>query len=150
MNAQNQPGADAYPEEMIVKTLQQSAEMDSVFSATRDWSIEKMRQSIHSRGDFFDRKGMVVFEKEGREVLRVCMCSLPVTIGSGEKADCRLEYEGVSRVHCRLECIGNLVRLCDDGSKNGTRLNGKRIDYEDLCDGDVVEIGSVSLRVKRM
>ena len=133
----------------IIKTLQDASDTEDVFVATREWSLKKMRRSIQSRGDFFDRKGMVVFELDGREVLNACMCALPITIGSGEKADCRLDYEGISRVHCRLEAIGNLVRLCDNGAKNGTRLNGKRIDFEDLCDGDEIQIGSISMRVKR-
>ncbi len=134
----------------IVARLQEAADTEDVFAATREWSLEKMRQSIQSRGDFFDRQGTLVFELGGQEVLNICMCALPVTIGSGEKADCRLDYEGISRVHCRLEAIGNLVRLCDNGSKNGTRLNGKPIDFEDLCDGDEIQIGSVSVRVKRV
>ena len=133
----------------IIEKLKEAADADDVFTATRKWSLEKMRQSIWSRGDFFDRKGALVFELNGQEVLRVCICSLPVTIGSGEKADCRLDYEGISRVHCQLESVGNLVRLRDDGSKNGTRLNGKAIECEDLCDGDEIQLGSVSLRVKR-
>lgn len=137
------------PDEEIVKTLQDATDAEAVFSATREWSMDKMRQAIYSRGDYFDRKSALVFELDGKDVMRVSMCSLPVTIGSGERADCRLEYEGISRVHCRLEAVGNLVRLTDSESKNGTRLNGKVIDSEDLCDGDIVQIGSVLLRVKR-
>ena len=133
----------------IIKTLQDASDTEDVFAATREWSLEKMRKSIQSRGDFFDRKGTVAFELDGREVLNACMCALPITIGSGEKTDCRLNYEGISRVHCRLETIGNLVRLCDNSSKNGTRLNGKWIEFEDLCDGDEIQIGSISMRVKR-
>lgn len=133
----------------IIRRLQDAADAEEVFAATREWSLEKMRLAIHSRGDYFDRKGVLVLELAGREVLNVCMCALPVTIGRGEKADCRLDYEGISRLHCRLEAVGNLVRICDAGSKNGTRLNGKPIDFEDLCDGDELQIGTVSLRVKR-
>jgi pSer/pThr/pTyr-binding forkhead associated (FHA) protein len=149
MGIQNNEGSELSDVQIIAK-LREAADTADVFAATREWSLEKMRQSIRSRGDFFDRKGAVVFELDGQEVLRVCACALPVTIGSGEKADCRLVYEGISRVHCRLEVIGNLVRLCDAGSKNGTRLNGKPIDFEDLCDGDEIQIGSISVRVRRV
>jgi pSer/pThr/pTyr-binding forkhead associated (FHA) protein len=149
MNKQEEIDAAMITDEDIVKTLQDAADAEEVFSATREWSLDKMRQAIYSRGDYFDRKGALVFELDGKDVLRVCMCSLPVTIGSGERADCRLEYEGISRVHCRLEAVGNLVRLSDSDSKNGTRLNGKVIDSEDLCDGDIIQIGTVLFRVKR-
>lgn len=134
----------------IVTRLQDATEVEDVFAATREWSLEKMRLSIHSRGDYFDRHGMVVFEQDGREVLRADVGELPLTVGRGEKADCRLDFEGVSRRHCRLERVGNLVRLCDAGSKNGTFLNDKRIDYEDLCDGDEVRLGDISFRVIRI
>jgi len=133
----------------IVKALRDAADAEEVFSATREWSLDKMRQAIYSRGDYFDRKGVIIFEYNGKELLRVCICSLPVTIGSGERADCRLDFEGVSRVHCRLEAVGNLVRLYDCESKNGTRLNGTPVAYEDLRDGDTLQLGTVFLRVKR-
>lgn len=133
----------------IIERLQDRSDVGNVFAATREWSLEKMRISIHSRGDYFDRWGQVVFESAGREVLRVGLNRMPVTVGRGEKADCRLDYEGISRLHCRLEAVGNLVRIADAGSKNGTILNGKRIDYEDLRDGDDLKLGTLSLRVVR-
>lgn len=150
MRMQHDVGTMKPTDQQIIQALRDAADAEEVFTATRDWSLEKMRLSIPSRGDYFDRMGMVAFEKEGAEVLRVCMCNLPITIGRGDKVDCRLDFEGISRVHCRVETIGNLIRLCDAGSKNGTWLNGKRIDFEDLCDGDMIQIGTVSLRVKRL
>lgn len=149
MNANDYAAEEVLSDEQIIETLQDASDNEQVFASTREWSMEKMRQSIESRGDYFDRKGVVVFEVAGRELLRVCMCSMPVTIGSGEKADVRLEHEGISRVHCRLEAVGNLVRICDAHSKNGLWLNGCRIEAEELCDGDEVAIGTLSFRVKR-
>ncbi|VGO17979.1 FHA domain-containing protein [Pontiella sulfatireligans] len=134
----------------IIQRLKAAAESDDVFAATRAWSMEKMRQSVASRGDCFDRKGAIALELDGEEVLRLCMCDLPATIGRGEKADFQLEFEGISRLHCRLERVGSLVRLCDAESKNGTRLNGKKINSEELCDRDVIQLGTVSLCVKRV
>lgn len=146
----HKPKKDDKPsDDRIIEQLKNAADAEDVFSATSDWNYDKLRNSVKSRGDFFDRHGSIVFEHEGEEVLSIPVSSLPITIGSGEKADCRLEFEGVSRVHCHLESIGSLVRICDDGSKNGVRLNGKKIIAEELCDGDELSIGSVSLRVKR-
>lgn len=150
MNTHRSSDSENPTDEHIIETLQKSADAEEVFVSTREWSLDKIRASIHSRGDFFDRNSELVLEMDDREVFRACMCQLPSTIGRGEKADFRLNYEGVSRVHCRLEPRGNLIRLIDVGSKNGTWLNGKRIDSEDLCDGDQIEIGSVALRAKRV
>ena len=132
----------------IINRLREAAESESVFAATREWSLERMRQSVRSRGDVFDRSGGIAFEMDGKEILRLCLCDLPATVGRGEKADCRIEGDGVSRLHCRLERVGNLVRLCDAGSKNGTLHNGRPIEAEDLCDGDIVQLGTVVLRVR--
>lgn len=139
-----------FSDNQIIKTLQETVDSADVFSATREWSLEKMRQSIRSRGDYFDRNGAVIFELAGNEVLRASVSNMPLTVGRGEKADLRLDYPGVSRVHCRLEAVGSLVRLSDIGSKNGVRLNGKRIDHEDLSDGDEIQIGTISVRVRRL
>ncbi|VGO12081.1 FHA domain-containing protein FhaA [Pontiella desulfatans] len=147
---QHETNNDELSDTQIIKTLQDAADSGDVFASTREWSLEKMRESINSRGDYFDRNGAVVFELEGREVFRISVNSLPVTIGSGEYADFRLDYAGISRVHCRLVAVGNLVRISDDHSKNGVRLNGKSIEAEDLCDGDVLQLGTVQLRVGRV
>ena len=143
-------GRIEWSDRQIIQTLQDATDAEEVFTSTKDWSLEKMRLSINSRGDYFDRKGQLVLEADGEIVLRVCMCNLPVTIGRGDKVDCVVDAEGVSRVHCRLEAVGNLIRLCDAASKNGTKLNDKLIDHEDLCDGDIIKIGTVSLRVRRV
>jgi len=137
-------------DEMMIRNLQEIVDSAGVFSATRKMGLENMRLSVLSRGDFFDRKSVVSFELKGVEVFSVSMCDLPATIGRGERVDCHLDYEGISRVHCRLERVGGLVRLFDAGSKNGTLLNKKEIQMQDLCDGDVIQLGSVCLRVRRM
>ena len=133
----------------ILEELQDAAEESGVFSATSEWGIERMKQSFNSRGDCFERCGAVVFEYEGEEVLRVPVACLPATIGRGDKVDYVLNYSGISRVHCHLESAGNLVRICDDASTNGIILNRKKIESEDLCDGDEVTIGTVSLRSRK-
>jgi len=82
-------------------------------------------------------------------MLRVPVACLPATIGCGEKVDYVLEYPVVSRLHFHLESIGNLIRICDDASTNGIYLNRKKIDAEDLCDGDEVAVGTLSLRIRK-
>jgi len=149
MGTSNNPGMGAASDEEIIAALREAAEPEKVFESNRDWNLEKMRCSVGSRGDFFDRKGGVVFERDGEPVLRACVCDLPATVGSGEKADCRLLFEGVSRIHCRLLAVGSLVRLEDAGSKNGTWLNGRKIEAEDLCEGDELRLGALVVRVRR-
>lgn len=140
---------DEYSDAFMIEELRKTVDSSDVFSATREWSLANLRRSVPSRGDCFDRKGVLVFDLDDVEVLSVCVSDLPVTIGRGERVDCRLNYEGISRVHCRLERVGSLVRLCDAGSKNGTLVNGNQVRSEDLCDGDIIQLGQASLRLRR-
>lgn len=47
----------------------------------------------------------------------------------------------MSREHAVIEWIGDRQILRDAGSRNGTWVNGKRIDKHVLADGDLVEVG---------
>jgi DNA-binding winged helix-turn-helix (wHTH) protein len=52
----------------------------------------------------------------------------------------------VSRQHARIVVSGERATLLDLGSKNGTRLAGRRITGEvELCDGDEIRIGPALL-----
>lgn len=42
------------------------------------------------------------------------------------------------------------MRIYDDSSTNGVILNRNKIDQEDLCDGDQIKFGVITLRVRKM
>src|SRR5262249_60922039 len=47
----------------------------------------------------------------------------------------------VSQNHARLARAGDRWSIEDDGSRNGSRVNGERVERKTLNDGDVVECG---------
>lgn len=149
MNSEHKCMPERLSDEEILKSIQSSAEASGAFTATREWGYEMLKASVSSRGDTFDRTGAVVLEM-GEESLRIPVAEMPATIGSGQKADFRLEGEGISRLHCHLECIGSLVRVVDDHSTNGVVLNRKKVSAEDLCDGDELVLGSTVLRIRKV
>jgi pSer/pThr/pTyr-binding forkhead associated (FHA) protein len=58
---------------------------------------------------------------------------------------------GVSRRHASLRIDGTRVILEDLGSKNGTYLQGRRVDSPTtLEDGDVIRVGSVTLTFRAL
>src|SRR5215211_5753096 len=66
-------------------------------------------------------------------------------IGRSLTADIRLDDPTVSRRHalvCRQE---SRVRVLDDRSLNGLFLNGERVEWHDLSDGDEVIVGRYRL-----
>lgn len=73
-----------------------------------------------------------------------------VTIGRGSWMDISLAWdEGVSRLHARLEPLGDDWTVIDDGtSVNGTWLNGSRVSgRRRLDDGDELTVGATRLRI---
>ncbi|MBI3269565.1 MAG: AAA family ATPase [Planctomycetes bacterium] len=72
------------------------------------------------------------------------------TVLAGRSMGCglRLPDHGVSREHTRFRRDGETWFVEDLGSRNGTRLNGRRVEgSERLTAGDRVQIGSVTLQV---
>lgn len=66
------------------------------------------------------------------------------TIGR-RNADVVLADPDVSRQHALVEKYGDRYLVRDLGSTNGTYVNGKRVDAEMLCPGDVIEVGGTRL-----
>jgi diguanylate cyclase (GGDEF)-like protein len=65
-----------------------------------------------------------------------------MVIGRSSKADLVIEDHGVSRRHCRLRQQGLALVLEDLGSRNGTLVNGKRVQTVKLRRGDRIQIGT--------
>ncbi len=64
-----------------------------------------------------------------------------ITIGRATACDLVLPGKRASRVHCRLVVDGDLVKVVDAQSRNGTFVNGVAVHEAELCVGDVVRIG---------
>lgn len=69
-------------------------------------------------------------------------------IGRADECDVRPLSEEVSRRHCAIHVDGVRVWAEDLKSRNGTYVNGTRIEGRaELADGDMVRIGCLELRV---
>ena len=73
---------------------------------------------------------------------------LPATVGRGQKADIRFKNVYVSRKHCEIYETGDGLIVHDLGSKNGTFVNGMRIEFSLLRCDDVLGIGTLSLALR--
>ena len=62
-------------------------------------------------------------------------------LGRGTEADIRLPDTGVSRKHADVQLDGDSVAVQDLGSTNGTLVNGRRVGFQELFDGDVIRVG---------
>lgn len=69
-----------------------------------------------------------------------------LTIGRHAANAIRLGDAGASRFHCIIQPSRQGYRVNDLGSRNGTCLNGRRVEAAILRDGDILTIGGVRLR----
>ena len=86
---------------------------------------------------------LVLFKKDGAQQA----FSLPSNITIiGRRHDCDLciPLMPVSRRHCQLSQNKEALKIRDLDSRNGTFLNGKRIDEETLKGGDYIKIGPLT------
>jgi len=70
----------------------------------------------------------------------------PLHIGRGVSVDLRLDDSSVSRRHAIVVPREAGAQILDDRSLNGTFVNGRRIEQDDLRNGDIVTIGRFDLR----
>ena len=74
----------------------------------------------------------------------------PVTVGRSPGNDIVIGAEYVSGRHARFSIMGQNLFVEDLGSTNGTTVNGQPIsDPVALNNNDVVNVGGVSIRVRR-
>jgi pSer/pThr/pTyr-binding forkhead associated (FHA) protein len=69
-------------------------------------------------------------------------------LGRSSKCDWRLEDEKVSSRHCRLNLKHNGLEIVDLDSRNGTYLNGIRIEQSELFLGDELKLGDTVITLE--
>jgi pSer/pThr/pTyr-binding forkhead associated (FHA) protein len=86
----------------------------------------------------------LAFEQDGRAV--VCPINREWTrIGRSLAADIRFDDATVSRRHALVANEQTGVRVLDDRSLNGIQVNGRRVEWSPLTDGDEIVIGRHTL-----
>ncbi len=69
-----------------------------------------------------------------------------LSVGRSRQAELRFDVDGVSRMHARIVRSGpGAINLVDLGAKNGTFVNGVKVDIAALHHGDRIQIGPVVL-----
>lgn len=67
------------------------------------------------------------------------------SIGRQSTCTIPLKDSTLSRLHCEVILAGTVATLLDKGSKNGTLLNGKKVEAQVLQPGDKIVIGATTL-----
>jgi len=78
---------------------------------------------------------------------RFDLCERIIRIGRGPSCDVFLDGRSVSRRHAHLERRADRWWVIEDGSMNGTYVNGVRLDREwELAGGDRIKVGTSILK----
>jgi len=72
-----------------------------------------------------------------------------ISIGRSEDNDLHIQDKTVSAHHARIFTYLNASYIEDLGSKNGTYLNGKRIQKHTVHPGDVIKVGRLELKITK-
>lgn len=72
-----------------------------------------------------------------------------ITLGRHPDNTFPLKDERASRFHCVIEPDGSgAFRVRDLGSRNGTKVNGERVEHATVVSGDVIKVGTHEFRVE--
>ena len=100
--------------------------------------VEDARAGLDAPGKY------LAYEESGRHVV-VTISREWTRIGRSMAADLRFDDATVSRRHALVVNQAEGVRVLDDRSLNGVYVNGRRVEWSPLADGDEVTIGRHTL-----
>jgi pSer/pThr/pTyr-binding forkhead associated (FHA) protein len=86
----------------------------------------------------------LAYEDDGRRIV-VPLEREWTRIGRSLAADVRFDDATVSRRHALIVCQADGVRVLDDRSLNGVYVNGRRVEWSALADGDRIAVGRHTL-----
>lgn len=70
-----------------------------------------------------------------------------ISLGRGRQNDFPIEHPSVSDTHCRITVMNSGVLVKDEGSINGTFIDGKMVDEALLLPGQTLRLGDVAMQL---
>ncbi|HEY3828204.1 MAG TPA: FHA domain-containing protein [Solirubrobacteraceae bacterium] len=119
-------------ENLATETVEHLAERDAAWLA-------EAREAIELPGDY------LLYEEDGETTI-VALTREWTRVGRSLAADVRFDDPTVSRRHALLVRQPDGVRVLDDRSLNGVFVNGERVEWRMLADGDEITVGRYHLR----
>jgi len=111
---------------------------EPVTAPSRPEWIEEARANLSLPGRY------LAYEDAGRRVV-VPVAREWTRVGRSLAADVRFDDATVSRRHALIVVQADGVRVLDDRSLNGVYVNGRRVEWSPLADGDEIAVGRHTL-----
>ena len=96
--------------------------------------VDEAKASLEMPGKY------LAYEESGRQVVTP-LAQEWTRIGRSLAADVRFDDATVSRRHALIVAQADGVRVLDDRSLNGVYVNGRRVEWSPLGDGDEIVVG---------
>jgi pSer/pThr/pTyr-binding forkhead associated (FHA) protein/DNA-directed RNA polymerase subunit RPC12/RpoP len=113
-------------------------------TSLQQYSHEPREWVIRAREDL-TQPGEYVLYEDGGETKAVALTREWTRIGRSLAADVRFDDPTVSRRHALVVRQADGVRVLDDRSLNGVFVNGERVEWRALNDGDEILVGRYRL-----
>jgi len=104
----------------------------------RDAWLAEARSTLDAPGQY------LAFERDGRTEA-IALSREWTRVGRSLAADVRFDDPTVSRRHALIVRQADGVRVLDDRSLNGVFVNGERVEWRELHDGDEIVVGRYRL-----
>jgi pSer/pThr/pTyr-binding forkhead associated (FHA) protein len=104
---------------------------------THEWAA-RAREQLQAPGEY-------ILYEDGENTKAVALTREWTRIGRSLAADVRFDDPTVSRRHALVVRQADGVRVLDDRSLNGVFVNGERIEWRTLDDGDEILVGRYRL-----
>jgi pSer/pThr/pTyr-binding forkhead associated (FHA) protein len=108
-------------------------------------SAEEHEELLRRARDEISEAGQYLAYEDGAEVKIVPLAREWTRIGRSLAADVRFDDPTVSRRHALIVRQHDGVRVLDDRSLNGVFVNGQRVEWQVLHDGDEIVVGRYRL-----
>jgi pSer/pThr/pTyr-binding forkhead associated (FHA) protein len=127
-------GSEYVRASLFTGTLPQADALPDALEVDRSAWLEQVRDELEEAGQYlvYDDGGETVVHLLTREWTRV---------GRSLAADIRFDDPTVSRRHALVVRQADGVRVLDDRSLNGVFVNGERVEWRSLTDGDELVVG---------
>lgn len=109
-----------------------------------DEQRERLRERLERES--VNAMGRLTLLTESNEPIEYEIGARTITIGRGPRNDIRIRRKSVSREHARLTPSTDGVLVEDLCSRNGVRVNDRRVARQRLRSGDIVTIGQARFR----
>lgn len=90
---------------------------------------------------------LTLLNEQPLQLPRFVLCDGRYVCGRAPECDLVVNHRTVSRRHAELQVAGDRINVVDLKSRNGTFVDGERIESAEVCPSQVVSLGEISFRL---